>query len=121
VIQKWSVTHLGGIDLTSLGPPAKRKGLETSTGPQIQNIDKSIDSIKETVDSIDKDIGSSTVESTLSNKRSDTKKLKSDDKHIMGKDEEISSKPEIQNELIGDGKAILGNIKDMYNNKEKQT
>lgn len=68
MIQKWSVTHLGGIDLTSLGPPAKRKGLETSTGPQIQNVDKNIDSMKETIDSINKEIGSSTVESTLSNK-----------------------------------------------------
>ena len=29
VIQKWSLSHLGGIDLTTLGPPANRAQLKT--------------------------------------------------------------------------------------------
>eukprot|EP00596_Hydrurales_sp_CCMP1899_P010855 CAMPEP_0119052942 /NCGR_PEP_ID=MMETSP1177-20130426/74079_1 /TAXON_ID=2985 /ORGANISM="Ochromonas sp, Strain CCMP1899" /LENGTH=149 /DNA_ID=CAMNT_0007032691 /DNA_START=227 /DNA_END=676 /DNA_ORIENTATION=+ len=100
VIQKWSVAYLGGIDLTSLGPPAKRKGLETSPDPPVKRIDK-IDSIKDTIDSINKDISSSIIKSTLTNKVSDTKVLKSDNVEIREKDEEVRNKPHIQSELIG--------------------
>ena len=98
VIQKWSLTHLGGIDLTSLGPPAKRTPV-TRTSPSItsQNIDNKIDSIKETIDSINEDISSSIIKSTLSDKQSDIKVLKTDEKYIevIEKIEEVSNGLEI--------------------------